>query len=202
MRAFSQSRCTVRSVRPCIAAISTNEKPQKNFRSTTSARRGSTAPNSSRAVLSASSSATGARGDVDAGLERGDLEEAAALLGPPPARVIDDERAHHPRRVAHEPRPIRERRAGAPGHVEIRLVQQGGRAERQLAALPGQLPAGELVQLAIEASNRASAAAGSPLSIDAMSSPMVRSMSPEGPPAYRKVAAPMSGSAGRLRSFE
>ena len=29
-------------------------------------------------------------------------------------------------------------------------MQQGGRAERQLAAAPGQLPAGELVQLAVE----------------------------------------------------
>ena len=35
IRAFSRSRCTVRSETPCTAAISTKENPQKNFRSTT-----------------------------------------------------------------------------------------------------------------------------------------------------------------------
>ena len=44
MRAFSQLRCTVRSETPRMAPISANEKPQKNFRSTTSAREGSVLP--------------------------------------------------------------------------------------------------------------------------------------------------------------
>ena len=126
---------------PCIAAISTNEKPQKNFRSTTSASRGSTAPSSSSAARALELRRRRGRRRRRR-FEGGDLEGAAALLGPPAAGVIDDERAHHPRRVAHEPRPVRERRAVAPGHVQIRLVQQGGRAERQLAARVGPAAAG------------------------------------------------------------
>src|SRR5258706_301388 len=47
-RALLQSRCTVRSDTPRMSAISTNEKPQKNLRSTISASAGSTAALCSR----------------------------------------------------------------------------------------------------------------------------------------------------------
>ena len=42
----------------------------------------------------------------DVGVERRDLELTAAFLGAAVARVVDDEAAHHPRRVGHEPRAV------------------------------------------------------------------------------------------------
>ena len=61
MCAFSQFRCTVRSETPRIAAISANEKPQKDFKSTISASECSVLASSSNASpmrLSSRSSTT------------------------------------------------------------------------------------------------------------------------------------------------
>src|SRR5690348_17679422 len=51
MRAFSHFRCTVRSETPRMAAISANENPQKNFKSTISASEVSVLASSSSASL-------------------------------------------------------------------------------------------------------------------------------------------------------
>jgi hypothetical protein len=166
----------------------------------TSARRGSTAARSSSAALSSS----GRRlGRCDVRLERRDLEGAAALLGVPASGVVDDEPAHHPGGVTHEPRLVGEGRAGAGRHVQIRLVQEGGRAQGQSAAAGGQLLPGHPAQLTVE--RREQGVCGSRVALvdrrDELADGPFHGPGPEGPPAYGKVAAPVSGSAGRLRSF-
>ena len=129
MRAFSHCRWTVRSDTPRIAAISAKEKPQKNFRSTTSASAGSAAASSSSAALIRTSSFSSASvGDLVA--ERRDLEVAAALLRLAAARVVDDEAAHDLRGVAHEAAAVGEDRRLAPGDVQVGLVEQGRGPER------------------------------------------------------------------------
>jgi hypothetical protein len=64
--------------------------------------------------------------------------------------VIDDEPAHHPRRVGHESGTIREGRALPGGDVEVGLVQQGGRAERHLRPAARELAFRESPQFGME----------------------------------------------------
>jgi hypothetical protein len=64
--------------------------------------------------------------------------------------MIDDEAAHHPRRVGHEPRPVGKRDAVPVRDLDVRLVQQRRHAERERAAAPGELAAGHPVQLRIK----------------------------------------------------
>ena len=149
MRAFSHWRWTVRSETPCIAPISAKEKPLKNLRSTISASGGSTAVSSSTAApmrASSWSSGTAAPGSVD---ERRDLERAAALQGLTAARVVDDEAPHHLGGIAHESRAVGKDRLAA-GDVEVRLVEQGGRADRRPGAVSGQLALGQPMELGVE----------------------------------------------------
>ena len=128
------ARCA--PTRPACAAISAKEKPQKNFRSTTWARSGSKVASSSRASLTRTSSLSSAAGSA--------TSSSSEVISNCPPRlwawrlrdVVDDQAAHHPRRVGHEPAAVRERRALALGHVEIGLVQQRGRAEGQVGRRP------------------------------------------------------------------
>ena len=150
MRAFSQSRCAVRSDTPIIAAISTNEKPQKNFRSTMRASRASVASSSSSASLRrVSSTGVGHRLD-DVGGDRGDLELPATLLRLAAPRVVDDEPPHDPGRVSHEAVAVGKCRALTIGNVEIRLVQKRSRAKRDTRAAPRELASGHTVQLVVQ----------------------------------------------------
>ena len=130
-RALAQSRWTVRSDTPRIAAISANEKPQKNFRSTSSASPGSSAASSSRASPRPRGRERTRRRAV---VERGEGEFAAALLRAAIADVVDHQPPHRPRGIAEEPIAIGEGGGVAPGHRQIRLVQQRRRAERDRSA--------------------------------------------------------------------
>jgi hypothetical protein len=88
-------------------------------------------------------------GGHDAIVDRRQLESAAALLRLPSADVADDQASHHARGIGHEPRAIRKHGDGAAGDVQIRLVEQRGRAQRRLD-VPGELAAREPVQLRVE----------------------------------------------------
>jgi hypothetical protein len=68
----------------------------------------------------------------------------------PPARVVDDQPPHHPRRIAHEAVAIRERCTGAAGDVQVGFVQQRGCADGHAGAAPGQLAPRHAVQLVVE----------------------------------------------------
>ena len=79
-----------------------NEKPQKNFRSTTWASTGSTRASASIASRDAGQ-ARGLRPTDRRSRGQGrDLELAAALARLAVAHVVDDQRAHHPGGVGHE----------------------------------------------------------------------------------------------------
>ena len=85
----------------------------------------------------------------DVGVERGQVERAAALLRMPVARIVDDQAAHSACRVRHEPRTVRIARRITLREVEVRFVEQRGCAERHPDVAP-QLPLGEPVQLVVE----------------------------------------------------
>ena len=87
-------------------------------------------------------------GDIRA--NRRDLELAAPLLRLPAAGVVDDEPSHHPRRIRHEAIAIRKRGPLAAGDIQVRVVQERGRAQRHAGAAPGQLPARHAVQLLVQ----------------------------------------------------
>src|SRR5437879_2414345 len=106
MRALSHCRCTVRTDTPRMRAISAKEKPQKNFKSTTSeseARRRPTRP--------------------------------APRPRAPASNMIDDHPAHDSRGIGHKARAIRKRRTGLRGHVQVGLVQERCRAEAHRNAM-------------------------------------------------------------------
>ena len=140
----------VRSDTPRIAAISANEKPQKNFSSTISASVGSTSASSSSASLIAISDC----GDGDlagaVAVERRQVKEPAALLRALPAHVVDDQAAHDPGRIAHEAAVIHEHRAFGAGNLQVRLMEQRRHAEPAKRAAAVQLAAGEPMELRVE----------------------------------------------------
>jgi hypothetical protein len=129
---LAQSRCTVRSETPRIAAISAKPSPQKNFRSTSSA--------------SAASDCASASSASDSGCQ---VELAAALEGTALAHVVDDQPAHRPCGVGEETRLVGEGHAAA-AEVEVGLVQQRGGAEREPRGIGKQLLARQPVQLAVQ----------------------------------------------------
>ena len=151
-RALSQSRCTVRSETSRNCAISLNEKPQKNFRSTHSASRASSLRQRLERLVQLL--------DLDRlpiflqrvrqlGRQRGDLEVAAALLRMAAAQVVDDQPAHGARRVRHELPAIAERQRLAMGDVEEGFVQQRRRAQRD-GGSPPQLALRHPMQLLVQ----------------------------------------------------
>src|SRR5437879_5275794 len=95
----------VRRDTPRMVAISSKEKPQKNFRSTSSASSGSTSANSS-SVTKDSDVVRGCFGFGDHGVERCDVKLAAAFDGPALAHVVDDQAAHCTRRVGEKAPPV------------------------------------------------------------------------------------------------
>src|SRR6185436_1073714 len=82
--------------------------------------------------------------------ERGQLEQAAALLRAATPDVVDDQPAHHPRRVSHEPRVVGEHRPVPPRHRQVGLVEERRDAEPGAGPLAMQLAAGYPVQLGIQ----------------------------------------------------
>jgi hypothetical protein len=78
-------------------------------------------------------------------VERGDMEEPAALLRSAPPHVVDDQPAHDARRVRHEPRLIGEHRAFGGRNRQIRLVQQRRHTEDADAPPAVQFTPGEPV---------------------------------------------------------
>lgn len=95
------------------------------------------------------------------GVERRQVELAAALDGAAFAHVVDDQAAHRPRRVGEEARPVGKDNA-ASAEVDVGLVQQRRRAQGQARRVDVQLPARQPVQLAVQRREHAGAAAASP----------------------------------------
>src|SRR6516164_8313565 len=120
MRAFSQSRWIVRSHTSFIAAISANEKPQKNFKSTTSAREGSALASWSSASLIRVSSRQS--GIFSFGAKRRDFELTAALLRTATSRVINDQTPHYASGITHESVAIRKGRSLSAGDFDVGLM--------------------------------------------------------------------------------
>ena len=127
------ARCTVRSDRPRMAAISANEKPQKNLRSTTWASTGSIA----RQLVHAPRRCAPAPSASAAGSAV--VPSSDVISNCPPRLRAWRLRtwsmisvAHDARGVGHEARAVGESGALAPRHVEVGLVQQRGGAQRQV----------------------------------------------------------------------
>jgi len=82
--------------------------------------------------------------------KRGELKAASPLERASIAGVIDDEPAHHTRRVTHESGAIRKGEAAPFGDIQIRFVQEGRRAQRQRPTVACQLALRETMELRIE----------------------------------------------------
>ena len=78
------------------------------------------------------------------------MELAAPLLRMPGPGVVDDEPAHHPRGVRHEPVTVGEPFAFLLRQVEVGLVEQARGAERHAPPLAAQLALGDPVQLGVQ----------------------------------------------------
>ena len=132
------------------AAISANEKPQKNFRSTSSARAALVvASSSSASPIALRVRASTARSTTVVSMRR-DLEGSAALLRAPSIGVIDDQPAHDARRISHEACAVGKGRSRPRRHGEICLMQERRDAEAHGGAPPGQFPPGQSVQFGVE----------------------------------------------------
>ena len=132
-----------------MAPISANEKPQKNFRSTTSA---SVRLDLGQLVEGVADVLQLVRaGDAlgDRRVERRDLELPAALVRAAAAHVVDDQAAHRPRRVGHEARAIGKGDALAVPTCSVGLVHERRGAERQ-PPRAGEFAPGHPVQLAVK----------------------------------------------------
>jgi hypothetical protein len=68
----------------------------------------------------------------------------------PFAHEVDHEASHGARRIGDEASTIRKCRADAAREIEIRLVQQGGRADRECSAAAAQLAHGHPTQLIVQ----------------------------------------------------
>ena len=130
--------------------ISTNEKPQKILEVDDPGEAGVSGLQAFERLAEVGQ-AIGVGAHVrDVGGDGRDLEQAAALLRLPAARVVDDQPAHHPGGVAEEAVAVGEGRPLALRDVQIRLVQDRRGAERRAGAPLGQLAAGHPVQLVVE----------------------------------------------------
>ena len=150
-RAFSQLRCTVRSDAPAHRG----DLARRRSRRRTSGRRPRRATESMpvRALRAPRGSPPGP--PFPAPFPR--TSSSVTISNSPPrfcarrlAGVVHDERSHDLRRIGHEARPIGKDRTFAPRHVEIGLVEERRRAERQPAAPPGQLPLRQSMQLGVK----------------------------------------------------
>ena len=84
------------------------------------------------------------------GTERGDLEQAAALLGSAPPHVVDDQPAHDAGGIAHEAGVIDEHGAVFAGDREVGFVQEGGDTKPADRSAPIELAAREPMQFGVE----------------------------------------------------
>ena len=82
--------------------------------------------------------------------KRGELEAASPLERASISGVIDDEPAHHARRVPHESGAIRKGEAASFGDIQIRFVQEGRGAERERPTVARQFAFRETMELRIE----------------------------------------------------
>jgi hypothetical protein len=82
--------------------------------------------------------------------QRGNFEQAAALLCLPFTRMVDDQPPHHLRRISHEPRAIGERPGSALRHSEIGFVQKSRRAQAHRPTLPCQLDLSDSMELRVQ----------------------------------------------------
>ncbi len=114
-----------------MLAISAKEKPQKNFRSTSSASGGVDAASSSSASPSCWSCLASAGRRMFSSSISVKRDLAAALLRAFPVDVVDDQPAHRPRCVFHEAMAIREHRAVPAVEAQVGFVQQRRGAHRQ-----------------------------------------------------------------------
>src|SRR5215470_12468209 len=64
--------------------------------------------------------------------------------------MFDDETAHHARRVSHESRAIRKRRAASRSHVQVRLMKECCRAQCHRKAVPSELTLSNPMQFGIK----------------------------------------------------
>jgi hypothetical protein len=81
---------------------------------------------------------------------RSQLELSATLLRLAAPGVVDDQAAHHPSGISHEALLVGELVAVDPRQVEVRLVQQARRADRDTPPVARQLAAPHPVQLGVE----------------------------------------------------
>lgn len=82
--------------------------------------------------------------------QRGDLKQAAAFLRTAIPRVIDNETAHDARRIAHESRLVGEADAVVARHINVGLMEECGRADRDWQTDVSQFAFGQTMQLGIE----------------------------------------------------
>ena len=82
--------------------------------------------------------------------ERGDLKLATAFLRPAIPRVVDDQAAHDARRIAHESRLVGEADAVVARHINVGLMEECGRADRDWQTDVSQFAFGQTMQLGIE----------------------------------------------------
>ena len=82
------------------------------------------------------------------------LELASMLHGAPPAGMVDDQSAHHPRRIPHEPRPVGKLWAAARRHVQVRLMEKGCNPEAHGSAVSRELAFGQAMQFGVERSEQ------------------------------------------------
>ena len=139
MRAFAQSRCTVRVVMPSASAVSSSLSPPKKRHSTTRASRGSTAASRSSASLSSSIASGWSSAAIVLVVERDALQPALPFLREPRLRAIDEHVPHRHRRQREEMRAVAPRDARLIDELEVRFVDEPGRGQRAAA-----LPHGEL----------------------------------------------------------
>ena len=142
----------MRSETPRRVAISAKENPQKNERIT---QLGERRRNGSQFV----ERITQARQFIGRAellrrcwfvFSERDLKTTIALRGLPASGEVDDQTAHRARRIRQKTCTVRKGDIVPPGHVEIGLVEQRRRRQRQRVACSPQRPFGEAMELRIE----------------------------------------------------
>ena len=137
-RAFTQSRCTVRTVMPSASAVSSSVRPPKKRHSTTRASRGSKAASRSSASSSWSSASGWSSTARSRVVERDALPHAAALERDALPRAIDEHVPHRQRRDGEEVRAIAPVGPRLVDELEVGLVDERRRRERAGRAARGE----------------------------------------------------------------
>ena len=150
MRAFCQSRRTVRSVTESACAISGSVMPPKYRISTTCDRRGSTAAMRSSAWCTSQDLALLRRRRPRCSTSS--VTRAAPAAAPrrqAPPREVDDHRAHHADGPSHEVHAVFERDVAGLREADVRLVHERSGVEQRRPAARAQPRAGQPLQVGV-----------------------------------------------------